>query len=210
MGRPEQRVAKPMQLAGMRGRFAMPKDYWYVERKVVKLRFGNILRWVMLANEMGRPVEEIGWRMFTLQVDLITARKNNTTAAEVESKVGRGAAALVCRLGLAYRTGDTIIFRDVAKTVAEGLMRRNQGLLVLPKQRARDLLGQMKALHEAARGVPYDPNGREEAVLVALRARARDGEILKRWERAMLSKWPAVNTASGLLVHWNSFAGEAP
>lgn len=209
MGRPEQKVAKPMQLAGMRGRFAMPKDYWYVERKVVKLRFGNILRWVLLANEMKRPVEEIGWRMFTLQVDLITSRTSHTTAAVLESKVGRGAAALVCRLGLAYRTGDTIIFRDVAKTVAEGLMRRNQGLLVLPRRRAKDLLGQMVALYEQARGTPYEPNGKETAVLEALRARARDGEIMKRWESALLSRLPRVQTASGLLQHWNQFARES-
>lgn len=202
------RGKQPIDVALERGYPIVRRNSWHVDRTVLKFRFGNVVRWENVARELGRPLAEVGWALFSLQADLIMRRETVKSVADVERLVGRGAAALLNRHGIAHRTGDSLIFSDVAKTVGESRMRGAQARRTLPAIRSRDLLLKMSRLHLASRGGSLFLDGTEQQAITLLRSRATDKEILRRWGNALLSRIPKVNKVSGLVRHWNLFGAE--
>lgn len=197
----------PIEIARERGYHlarGFSDDSNKVIHAVLKFRFGNVVHWEDVARDMKRPVAEVGWALFSMQVDLIMRRKTTVTVAEVERTIGRGASALLNSYGIAHRTGDILVFNDVGKTVGESLMRRAQGLRQLPKTRARNLRGKLADMHSVTRGraLPFDENA--PRVVELLRARATDKEICRRWELALASKLPKIRTLSDFMKHWNN------
>lgn len=179
---------------------------WHLERKMLKFRWGNVSKWRRLGELLQRHPPDVIAEMLEMQMDLMMRRKTFLLIADFDARLGAGAAALCCRLELAHRTEGIIIFRDVARTVAESLMRRNVGLRSLPANRARNLLERLMRLHVHTRGVAYHLEGNELKMLEVLRARAADRTIMARWRAALLSQFPRVRSLRGLVHHWNAFA----
>lgn len=200
----------PIEIARERGYHlarGFSDDSGHVNKAVLKFRFGNVVHWEDVARDMKRPVAEVGWALFSMQVDLIMRRKTTVTVAEVERSIGRGAAALLNSYGIAHRTGDILVFNDVGKTVGESLMRRAQGLRQLPKTRARNLHGKLAELHAEARGRALPADEHAARVIELLRAKATDKEICRRWQLALASRLPKVRTISDFMKHWNNIGG---
>jgi hypothetical protein len=179
-------------------------DSYFVKRAVLKFRLGSVLLWEQAARELSRP--ELAWGLFTLQVDLIMRRATSIKLTEAERILGRGVPSLCCRLGIARRDTTWLTFLDVEKTVHESLMRREHGLKKLPATRSRDLVLKLGKLHLAARGSSLDHTSDDERSIEALRARAPDKEICRRWQVGLLSRLPKVKTIGDLFKHWNHFA----
>lgn len=197
---------RPIDIARARD-FAVAKtgDSYVVRRAVLKFRFGSVLLWEQAARELGRPDLELA--LFKFQVDLIMRRMTSVKLTEAEKVLGRGVAALCCRLGIAKRDTTWLTFLDVEKTVHESLMRREHGLKKLPATRAANLYGKLADMHSTTRGraLEYDDNAL--AVIELLRARAADKEICRRWRLALFSRLPKVQTLSDFLKHWNNIGG---
>lgn len=180
-------------------------DSYYVTRVILKFKFGSVLAWERAGAELERP--ELPWALFTLQVDLIMRRMTSIKLTEAERVLGRGVPALCCRLGIARRDTVWLTFLDVEKTVHESLMRRAQGLRALPVTRSRNLMLKLSQAHLATRGGSLQPSADDQRAIEALRARASDKEICRRWQLALLSRLPKVRTLSDFLQHWNNIGG---
>lgn len=181
-------------------------DSFFVKRAVLKFRFGSVLLMERAARELGRP--ELAWSLFTLQVDLIMRRMTSVKLTEAEKTLGRGVPALCCQLGLARRDTHWLTFLDVEKTVHESLMRREVGLKKLPATRSKNLHHKLADMHSTTRGRALQYDEHALAVIEALRARATDREICRRWSLALLSRLPKVQTLSDFSKHWNAFKGD--
>jgi hypothetical protein len=178
-----------------------------VKRAVLKFRLGSVLLWEQAARELGRP--ELAWALFTLQVDLIMRRATSIKLTEAEKVLGRGVPALCCRLGIARRDTAWLTFADVEKTVHESLMRRTNGLKKLPATRSKNLMLKLGKMHFATRGSSMQPTAEDQQTIEVLRARASDREICRRWELALLSRFPKVRGVADLSWHWNAFKGDS-
>lgn len=197
---------RPIDIARARSyAVANTGDSYYVKRAVLKFRFGSVLAWEQAARELGRP--ELAYSLFTLQVDLIMRRATSIKLTEAEKVLGRGVPALCCRLGIARRDTHWLTFSDVEKTVHESLMRRTNGLKKLPATRSRNLHAKLADMHSTTRGRALQYDEQALAVIDALRARASDKEICRRWQLALFSRLPKVQTLSDFLKHWNNIGG---
>lgn len=181
-------------------------DSYFVKRAVLKFRLGSVLLWEQAARELGRP--ELLASLFTLQVDLIMRRATSIKLTEAERILGRGVPAVCCRLGIAKRDTHWLTFTDVEKTVHESLMRRANGLKKLPAKRANALHSKLADMHSTARGRALQHDELAGQVIEVLRARASDKEICRRWQLALFSRLPKINTLSDFLKHWHNIGGE--
>lgn len=180
---------------------------WHRDQRVIKLRYGTIQKWKQLATQLGLDENVTVRKMLDLTADFVMNRRIWLSAQELSRQFCPGAAAQMAALGLAENRNGQVVLLDVERTVNESLMRRENGLKTLPAVRARDLAGKLRTAYENARGGGFEARDDDHQVLELLRARASDAEILKRWQRAVLSNgFPPVRAFADLNRTWGSWA----
>lgn len=182
-------------------------DKWHVGQRRLKLHFKTLEKWKSLARKLELPEDFVISQLLQLYFSMTLERRTWLSGPELAKVLRPGAAAYMGALQLAENRNGQVVLLDVEATVNESLMRRNVSLRSLPAVRARDLAGGLRKMFEQVTGIDWSPGESDQRTIELMRARAADSEILKRWERALLSHGVLqVRTLQQLNQTWERWA----